>query len=120
MEITYLAVDEEVQSKGIGTAALKIIVEKVRRIGNNIPISRYIAINSLLRKVAFYQKRGLHSLGDHTKNGKTQFMYLGYIEDRSSLFNVHMDQNGSIFAQVDGFDKASILETLKCKDFLVP
>lgn len=84
VEITYLAVDEKVQSKGIGTAALKIIVEKVRLISNDIPI-RYIVLNSLLGKVAFYQKRGFQPLGDHAKDGKTQFMYLDCIEDRSSL-----------------------------------
>lgn len=37
-----------------------------------------------------------------------------------TLFNVHTDQNGGIFAQVDGLDEAIILEALKRKDFPVP
>lgn len=83
IEITYLAVDVNIQRKRIGTSALELIVSKIRLASRDVPI-KYIVINSLVGKISFYEERGFQSLGNRSEDGETQFMYL-CIEDHQEL-----------------------------------
>lgn len=84
IEITYLAVNEKVQGRGIGVSVLKFLINKIRSIGKEIPI-RYIVVNSLIERISFYKDRGFQPLGNCSDDRETQFMYLDCIEDRKAI-----------------------------------
>lgn len=52
VELTYLAIDKDLQGLGLGTAVLKLLIHRVMEVSDVIPI-RYLVLNALKAKVSF-------------------------------------------------------------------
>ena len=90
LNLDYIAVDKNYQSKGIGSKILEIVVAKSLEISNEIGC-RYLVLDALNEKVSWYEERGFEKVGEveEGKNITTRmvmdFADLEYIEN---LFNI--------------------------------
>lgn len=82
VELTYLAIDKDLQGLGLGTAVLKLLIHRVMEVSDVIPI-RYLVLNALKAKVSFYLRAGFQPLGEGETG--TQFMYLDCLRNRQAL-----------------------------------
>lgn len=89
--IPYLAVDTDMQGKGIGTAVLKHIIHFAMEKASEIPI-RCVLFDALRRRVKFYQDRGciVLSKDEFNSDSETVRMFFDLIteEERNKIYRI--------------------------------
>lgn len=75
MHIRYLAIDERLQHKGIGTRVLKGIIAEILRLSKIYPI-RIITIDALSEYYEWYKKIGFRDIPGRKTDGNTYPMFM--------------------------------------------
>ena len=57
LEISYLAIDQRLQQRGLGTQALKILIANAKRIADHLPV-RFLVIDAFKDKENWYFQSG--------------------------------------------------------------
>ena len=75
VEIKFLAVRKDLQKNRLGTAILQVVIENLKGYHNDVPF-RFIYIDALREKIAWYERFGFRHFAGRASEDITTPMYL--------------------------------------------